>query len=147
MYAASALTGRRVETPPALAALRGVSGLVTDARQIAYPSTAFRSLWWSPSLQVKPTEILSARGVVNHVDNSVQVGGHYVGFGVQPQLFLANTDTHRYVEIGNQLGHTELNARALLVEYGENTKKQANFRPHVALIPLRALPPIPACGT
>jgi hypothetical protein len=144
MFVASALTGKRVETPPALRVLRGISGLHTDGQQIAYPSARFKSLWWAPSLRAKPTEILAARGL-DTIDNSVQVGGSYVGFGIEPPLFLADTKTRRYLEIERQYGYTELNANSLLVDYGNNTKKRLDFRSHVVLVPLRALPRTPAC--
>jgi hypothetical protein len=144
MYVARALTGKRVTTPPGLRVL-GVSGLDTDGHRIAYPSGPFKSLWWSPSLRRKPTEIL-VTSYANHIDNSVQIGGRYIGFGIQPSLFLADTKTRRYVEIEGQYGFTELNAHSLLVEYGNNTKKQLNFRAHIVLVPLRAVPRMPACS-
>ncbi|HEY4236929.1 MAG TPA: hypothetical protein VGM45_06290 [Gaiellaceae bacterium] len=144
MFSANALTGKRVAAPPALRVLRGISGLDTDGRQIAYPSARFRSLWWASSLRAEPTEILAARGL-DTIDNSVQVGGRYVGFGIQPPLFLADTKTRRYLEIERQFGYTELNPNALLVDYGNNTKKRLDFRSHVVLVPLRALPRMPAC--
>jgi hypothetical protein len=134
MYAADALSGKRTRTPRALRVLRGVSGLDTDGRQIAYPSAAFTSLWWSPSLRRAPEEIIAARGG-NHVDNSVQIGGRYIGFGIQPRLFVADTKTHRYLEIERHYGWTELNSAALLVDYGG----------HVVLVPLDVLPRIPDC--
>ncbi len=146
MFVANALTGKRVEVPPALRVLRGISGLETDGRQIAYPSARFRSLWWSPSLRAEPTEILAARGL-NSIDNSVQIGGRYVGFGIEPPLFLADTKTRRYLEIERQYGYTELNANVLLVDYGNNTRKRLDFRSHVVLVPLRALPRMPACSS
>jgi hypothetical protein len=80
---AGALSGRPARTPRALRVLRGVSALDTDGRRIAHPSAAFTSLWWSPSLRRPPREILAARGG-NRVDNSVQVGGRYIGFGISP---------------------------------------------------------------
>jgi hypothetical protein len=144
MFVANALTGERAEPPPALRVLRGISGLDTDGRQIAYPSARFKSLWWAPSLHVKPTEIVGASGF-DTIDNSVQIGGRYVGFGIEPPLFLADTKTRRYFEIERQYGYTELNGNALLVDYGNNTKKRLDFRSHVVLVPLRALPRMPAC--
>ena len=144
MYVAGALTGKPVATPRALRILRGVSGLDTDGRQIAYPSAAFESLWWSPSLSRAPKEILAARDD-NHVDNSVQIGGRYIGFGIQPHLFVADTRTHRYLEIEHEFGWTELNSASLLVDYGSNAGRQIDYRAHVVLVPLRELPRIPAC--
>lgn len=145
MYVANALTGKRVKTPAALRVLHGISSLDTDGRQIAYPSAGFKSLWWSPSLRTKPTEIVAARRL-NYIDNSVRIGGRYVSFGIQPPLFLADTKTQRYLEIERQYGYTELNAKALLVDYGNNTKKRLDFRAHVVLVPLRDLPPMPPCS-
>jgi hypothetical protein len=134
MYAAGALSGKPARTPWALRVLRGVSALDTDGRWIAYPSAAFTSLWWSPSLRRPPREILAGRGG-NRVDNSVQIGGRYIGFGIQPRLFVADTKTHRYLEIGRHYGWTELNSASLLVDDGAR----------VVLVPLRDLPRIPDC--
>jgi hypothetical protein len=134
MYVANALSGQPATTPRALRVIRGVSGLDTDGRQIAYPSAAFTSLWWSPSLRRAPEKILAARGD-NHLDNSVQIGGRYIGFGIQPRLFVADTKTHRYLEIERHYGWTELNSASLLVD----------SRERVAIMPLRDLPRIPAC--
>jgi hypothetical protein len=145
MLVADALTGDAAKTPPALRVLNGISGLDTDGRQIAYPSAAFKSLWWSPSLRRAPRKILAARGY-SHVDNSVQIGGRYIGFGIQPRLFLADTKTHRYLEIEHELGWTELSAAALLVDYGANPERRFDYRAHVVLVPLRDLPRMPACG-
>lgn len=145
MNVASAWTGKTVRTPQALRRLRGVSGLDTDGRQIAYPDGPYESLWWSPSLRRKPTEILAGRGD-NHIDNSVQIGDRYIGFGIQTHIFLADTTTRRYVELEHQYGWTELNASSLLVDYGTNDRKKLDYRAHVVLIPLRDLPPMTACS-
>jgi hypothetical protein len=143
MSAASALTGAPVPTPRALRRLRGVSGLATNGRRIAYPDAAFRSLWWASSLTSKPQEIVAARGL-NYIDNSVAIGGRYIGFGMQPRLFVADTKTRRYLEITGHGGYTEVDRTALLVTYTKASKAlEAPAR--VAFIPLRDLPPMPAC--
>lgn len=142
MYVASVKSGQIVATPPALASLSGISGLATDGRQIAYPDANYKSLWWSPSLQQPPQEILATR-YTHYVDNSVAIAGRYISFGSQPNLYIADTRTHRYVEIEHAYGWTELNGAALLVDYGNNTKKTLNYRGHLVLIPLRDLPESP----
>jgi hypothetical protein len=143
MRAAAALTGKRVAVPPALRALDGVSGLATDGRRIAYPNAPYRSIWWSPSLRRKPRKILTARSD-DHVDNSVQVGRRYVGFGIWPRLFVADTKAHRYVEVAGHGGWIQVGATTLLVAAGYGTKA-VHPRLRVALVPLGKLPSIRAC--
>lgn len=142
--AASALTGRLLPVPQALNALRGVSWLATDGRRIAYPNASFTSLWWAPSLRSKPREIVSAKGY-DHVDNSVQISGRYVGFGIQPRLFVGDTKTHRYVQISAHSGWTRLDAKSLLVLYATGAKALGARAP-IAFLPLRDLPRMPACS-
>jgi hypothetical protein len=144
MRLASAATGTRLRVPPALSALRGVSGLVTAGRRIAYPSARFTSLWWSPSLQSRPRRIVVARGS-EHIDNSVQIGGRYVGFGIEPRVFVGDTRTHRYLEITARGGWTRADATSLLVLYATGSKALDAHAP-IAFVPLRDLPPIPACS-
>jgi hypothetical protein len=143
MYVASALTGAALAAPRALRRLRGVSGLATDGRRIAYPNDAFRSLWWAPSLHSKPQEIVAARGL-NYIDNSVQIGGRYIGFGMQPRIFVADTKTHRYLELTGHGGYTEVDRTALLVTYAKSSKA-LDAPARMTFVPLRELPPMPAC--
>jgi hypothetical protein len=144
MNVASVLTGGRVPAPRALHGLHGVSGLATDGRRIAYPDAPYKSLRWSPSLTATPQEVVTARGL-NHIDNSVQVGGRYVGFGIQPRVFVGDTRTRRYVEITGRGGWTRIDATDLLVLYATGSKKLAAVAP-ISFVPLRRLPPIPSCS-
>jgi hypothetical protein len=144
IYAASTVTGGSVPAPRALRGLHGVSGLATDGRRIAYPDGPYKSLWWSSSLSSAPRKILAAGGL-NHIDNSVQIGGRYIGFGIQPRVFVADTKKRRYVELSHSGGWTELDARSLLVLYATGSKALAAVAP-IALVPLRDLPPMPACS-
>jgi len=144
MSVASALTGRRVPTPRALRALRGVSGLATDGRRIAYPTSGYKALWWSQSLGLAPQRIVTAKNY-DHVDNSVQIGGRYVGFGIQPRVFVGDTKTHRYIEITDNGGWTRIDAKSLLVLYA-TPSQQPNAAARIAFVPLRDLPPMPPCG-
>ena len=143
MHAVSALTGAPVRLPRALRAARNVTGLQTDGRRIAYPDGRYKSLWWSPSPGVGPREVVGTRHL-DHVDNSVQVGGRYVGFGIQPGVFVADTKTRRYVEITRRGGWTRVDARSLLVLFATGVKALHAHAP-IAFVPLRDLPPIPAC--
>jgi hypothetical protein len=145
MHAASALTGRRLALPLALRALRNVTGLYTDGRKIAYPNAPYRSLWWSPSLRKKPYKVVGTRHVFEHIDNSVRVGGRYVSFGEQPRVFVADSRTGRYVEVSENLGFAFVNSAALLVAYGGG-KKVLHPILRMSFVPLRNLPPIPACS-
>jgi hypothetical protein len=144
MYVASALTGQRVLTPPALRGLRDVFGLVTDGHRIAYPDGLYKSLWWSPSLRAGPRKIVAAGGS-DHIDNSVQIGGRYIGFGMQPRLFVGDTKTRRYVQISRRSGYTRLDSKSLLVLYATGSKQLDAVAP-IAFVPLRDLPPMPACS-
>jgi len=144
MHVASTLTGSRVPSPPALRRLRGVSGLVTDGRRIAYPDGPYKSLWWSPSLHVSPLKVVTARGL-NYIDNSVQIGGRYLGFGLQPRVFVGDSKTRRYLAIAAHGGWTRIDSKSLLVLYATPSKK-LDARARIAFVPLRRLPPMPACS-
>jgi hypothetical protein len=146
MRAASAVTGQRLPVPQALRPLRNVTGLYTDGRRIAYPNAPYRSLWWSPSLRRRPYEVVATHHFFNHIDNSVKVGGRYVGFGEQPRVFVADTKTGRYVEVSSNLGFVYVNSAALLVVYGGNGKKVLHPILRMSFVPLRDLPPVPACS-
>jgi hypothetical protein len=144
LRAASAITGRPLRTPRALRGLRGVSALVTDGRRIAYPDARYTSLWWSPSLTARPRRIVATRGY-DHVDNSVQIGRRYIGFGIQPRVFVGDTRTRRYVQITAHSGWTRLDAKSLLVLFATGSKA-LDARAPISFVPLRDLPPIPACS-
>ena len=144
MHAASALTGAPARLPPALRTLRNITGLYTDGHRIAYPNAPYKSLWWSPSLREAPYQVVGTRHL-DHVNNSVQVGGRYVGFGIQPHVFVADTKVRRYVEVSKNLGSVFVDSTALLVVYG-TTKKVLHPILPTALVPLRDLPPLPACA-
>jgi hypothetical protein len=91
-----------------------------------------------------PQRITAARGY-DHVDNSVQIGGSYVGFGIQPRVFLGDTRTHRYVEITGHGGWTRLDATSLLVLYA-TPSGEPDAAAHIAFVRLRDLPRLPRCG-
>jgi hypothetical protein len=144
MLVASATTSTRLPTPRALRGLRGVSGLATDGRRIAYPTAAYKSLWWSPTLRAAPRLIVAA-GRYRYVDNSVQIGGPYIGFGLQPRVFVGDTRTRRYVELTAHGGWTRVDASSLLVLYATGSKA-LDARPPIAFVPLRELPRMPSCS-
>ena len=144
MQVASTRTGNLVPTPPALRGARGVSGLATDGRRIAYPNGAYTSLWWSSTLRASPRKIISSRGST-HIDNSVQIGGRYVGFGIQPRVFIGDTKTRRYLKIAAHGGWTRIDSRSLLVLFGTGSDAVDPVAP-IAFAPLRDLPPMPACS-
>ena len=132
-------------TPPALLALSGVSGLATDGHRITYPDGLYRSLWWSPSLTARPRRIVATKHGYEHVDNSVQIGGRYIGFGIEPRVFVGDTRTRRYVQITARSGWTRVDASSLLVLYATGSK-ELDARAPIAFVRLRDLPPIPACS-
>ncbi len=144
MRAVSALTGDPVSVPSALRGLHGVSGLATDGRRIAYPDGRYDSVWWAPSLRASPRKIVAARGA-NHIDNSVQIGGRYVGFGIQPRVFIGDTRTLRYLELTDHGGWTRIDSASLLVLHATGSKRLDVIAP-ISFVRLRDLPPMPACA-
>jgi hypothetical protein len=144
MHAASALTAARLRVPRALRALRNVTGLQTDGSRIAFPDSSYASLWWSPAPRATPYEVAAAPHG-GHLDNSVQVGGRYVTFGIDRRVFLADTKLQRYVEVSDQGGFGFVNRKAVLVTSGP-AKKVLHPVLRVAFVPLRDLPPMPACS-
>jgi hypothetical protein len=144
MQAADAATGGPAEVPPALRSLRGVSALVTDGRAVAYPNADFTSLWWSPSLAAAPRRIFATGNAGSHVDNSVQVSGRWVAFGVAPSTYLVDTVKHRYVKLSAG-GWTRLDARTLIL-VKPSAKKAIHPISDVVFRPLASLPPLSSCG-
>ena len=144
MHAASVRTGARLRVPRALRSLRNVTGLQTDGRQIAYPSGSYKSLWWAATVRAKPYEVVGTHHL-DHIDNSVQVGGRYVGFGIFPRVFVADTKLRRYVEVGRHGGLIYVDPTALLVSGGP-TRKVLHPVVKVSFVPLRDLPPMPTCS-
>jgi hypothetical protein len=144
MRAFNPATGGAATPPRALRPLRGVSGLSSNGSAIAYPDGRYKSLWVAPSLRAAPHLVLTARGS-NHIDNSVQVGGRgrYVGFGIQPRTFLADAKVGRYLQISRG-GWTRIDKLSLVLVRATESKSR-NARAQVVFVPLRKLPPIPAC--
>jgi len=140
--AADARTGAKVAPAPVLRALRGISALVTDGKAIAYPSAYFASLWWSPSLSGKPSQIASA-GYGDNIDNSVQVAGRYILFGIAPHTYLADTVQRRYIEISAG-GWGRLDTHDLVL-LPASPKKELHLVSDVLFVPLSSLPPVPPC--
>jgi hypothetical protein len=138
----NATTGARTALPKALRAIRGVSALVTDGRAIAYPSSGFTSLWWSPSLSHAPSRIVTA-GYGDYIDNSVQIAGRYFLFGIAPHTYLADAATHRYIEISAG-GWGRLDAKALVL-LPASSKKARHEVTDVLFLPVASLPPVPIC--
>jgi hypothetical protein len=144
MDAASSLTGAAVRLPTALQGLRNVTGLQTDGHEIVYPNASYKSLWWSPSLGAKPSEVVDT-GHLQHVDNSVQVSGRYVAFGIYPGVFVADTSLGRYVQVSTNGGLAFVSGRSLLVTHGPR-KKVLHAILRMSVVRLRDLPPMPACS-
>jgi hypothetical protein len=123
--------------------LRNINGLQTDGQGIAYPDASYKSLWWSPTPGATPYEAVGTRHL-RHVDNSVQVAGRYVAFGIYPGVFIADSHLHRYVEVTTHGGLALVNSTAVLVTYAA-AKKVLHPILRMALVRLRDLPPMPAC--
>jgi hypothetical protein len=143
MHAAEAATRHAAQVPPGLRELRGISALVTDGRAIAYPNADFTSLWWSPSLATAPRRLFATGNPGIHVDNSVQVSGRWVAFGVAPATYLVDTVKRRYVKISAG-GWTRLDARTLIL-VKPSAAKAIHPISDVVFRPLTSLPALPSC--
>jgi hypothetical protein len=135
-------TGRLVATPSALRHARGALVPVTDGEALAYTTNNWGSLWWSPSLKVKPRRVLSSR-VGYPIDNSVQVVGHFVFFGIQPVSYFADAARGRFIKI-NEGGWARVGAKAY-VFLKPSKKKALHGISDIIFLPLKSLPPIPPC--
>jgi len=143
MQAADVATGDAAEVPPGLRSLRGVSALVTDGRAFAYPNSDFTSLWWSPSLAAHPRRIFATGNPGVHVDNSVQVSGRWVAFGVAPATYLVDTVKRRYVKLSAG-GWTRLDGRSLIL-VKPSAKKAIHPISDVVFRSLASLPALLSC--
>jgi hypothetical protein len=144
MRTTSARTGRAVATPPALRNLRGGLAPVTDGKALGYITDDWGSLWWSPSLEATPRRVLRSR-IGYPIDNSVQVTGHFVFFGIQPVSYFANAASGRFIKI-NQGGWTRVDAKAFVL-LKPSKKKALHGISDIVFLPLKSLPPIPPCGS
>jgi len=142
MRAVDARTRRGRSVPVSLRRLRGVSGLFTDGRAIAYPDAHFKSLWWSPKPSVVPRQLFGT-GYGDSVANSVQIAGRYIVFGVEPHTYLVDTATRRYLELKGG-GWGSLNSGALVI-LKPSSAKASHTISDVLFLPLRSLPAIPRC--
>jgi hypothetical protein len=141
MRTADVKTGRPVPTPPELRHVRGGLVPVTDGKAIAYATDNWKSLWWSPSLDVVPHRVFTAaKG--DFIDNWVHLVGRYVSFTVWPRAYLADASRGRYIQI-NPGGDTHLGAKSLAL--GKPPKSKANRIADIIFLPLKSLPPIPPC--
>ncbi|MGD0272812.1 MAG: hypothetical protein ABSB96_03680 [Gaiellaceae bacterium] len=143
MRATSARTGRAVATPPALRNLRGGLAPVTDGKALAYETDKWRSLWWSPSIDVAPRRVFSTP-IPDFIDNWVHLAGRYVSFTVWPKAYLADTSSGRYIQISPG-GDTHLGAMSLALGKPPKTKTMHALK-DIVFLPLKLLPPIPPCG-
>lgn len=143
MRAVDALSGKTRPVPVSLRGLRGISGLSTDGRAIAYPNATFTSLWWSPQPSVAPRRLFGTSNG-DTISNTVQIAGRYIVFGLEPHTYLADTATRRYLEIKGG-GFGGLSSRALVFAK-PSTALTAHPISDVLFLPLRAFPPMPRCG-
>lgn len=144
MRAASGLTGARAEVPRALRELRNVTGLQTNGYRIVYPNASYKTLWLSPTPRSAPYEVVDTRDG-GHIDNSVQVGGRYVTFGIDRHVYVADTKSRRYIELTDHGGFGFVDRNAVLVTSG-SLKKVLHPILRVMFVRLRDLPPMPACS-
>jgi len=143
MLVASVATGARLPAPPALRALRGVSGLATDGAAIAFPNGDYTALSWSPSLAAEPRLVFRTGNPGDHVDNSVQIAGRYALFGVPLRAYLADAGAGRYVQIAPG-GFGRLSG-AGLVFLKPSKRKRSHAITDVVVLRREAFPPIASC--
>jgi hypothetical protein len=115
---------------------------VTDGRALAYTADNWNSLWWSPSLDTTPRRVLSSR-VGYPIDNSVQVAGRFVYFGIQPSSYLANSAKGRYLKISD--GGWALVGTKDFVLLKPSLTKALHGVSDVVFLRLKSLPTIPLC--
>ena len=142
MRAVDASTGKTRPVPSSMRGLRGISGLITDGKAIAYPNATFTSLWWSPQPSSTP-RLLFGTASGDTFSNTVQIAGRYIVFDLEPHTYLADTATRRYLEIKGG-GFGDLNSSALVL-----AKPSRALAAHpisdVLFLPLRSFPPLPSC--
>jgi hypothetical protein len=138
---AGAATGAALPVPVALRPLRGVYAPATDGNAIAYSASRDRTLWWSPSLRRAPRRVFRTRGVET-VDNSLQISGRYVFFGVQPRSYVADASTGRYVSIG--AGWSRMSSVGLVVQR-PSAGKASHAIADVDFLRRASFPPVPRC--
>jgi hypothetical protein len=142
MRAVDARTNQGRPVPVSLRQLRGVSGLVTDGKAIAYPDARFKSLWWSPKPSAAPRRIFDTVPG-SGLANTVQIAGRHILFDVEPNAYLVDTATKRYLKIkGEPWG--SMNSQTLILVESSTAKTQHPIS-DVLFLPLRTLPPIPRC--
>jgi len=145
MLAADARTGDSVPSPPALARLRGVSGLFTDGRSLVYPSARYTSLWRTASLTGKPQLVFKPKPGYNYVGNSVRVFGRHFVFSSDPHNYVADARARRYMDIGARTSGLAVDRRALIVEHWA-PGKTIHPKGLVMFVPLRSLPRLTHCA-
>jgi hypothetical protein len=142
MLAASAVTGERMDPPPALRTARGVGWVATDGSRLVYPGVNLIPLYWAPSLDVPPRRVYRGR-FPYAMAVPVQISGRYVSFGVPPHTYLADTVKGRYIEIPG--GGWGLLDRKSFVYLPASDKKALHLISDVLFYRLSSLPPIPPC--
>jgi hypothetical protein len=138
---ADAKTGRPVATPSALRNMRGALVPVTDGKAIAYTTDDWRSLWWSPSLEIAPRRVFTSKNG-SPIDYGVTLAGRYVAFTVWPKAYFADALGGRYVEI-EPGATTFLSKKSFVLE--RPPKKKSSPTTDLVFFPLKSLPPVPPC--
>jgi hypothetical protein len=142
MKAADAKTGRPVATPTALKNVRGGLVPVTGGGgAIAFTTDNWKSLWWSPSLDVAPRRVFTTRNG-DPIDFGVTLTGRYLSFTVWPKAYLADAPSGRYIEI-KPGASTYLGKKSFAL--GKPPKTKASPITDLVFLPLKSLPPIPPC--
>jgi hypothetical protein len=79
---------------------------------------------------------------VDTVDNSLQISGRYVFFGVQPRSYVADASTGRYVSIG--AGWSRMSSVGLVVQR-PSAGKASHAIADVDFLRRASFPPVPRC--
>jgi hypothetical protein len=144
MRTVDARTGLMVATPPALRNLRGGIWPASNGKSLMYATDIQKSLWWSPSLEVRPRRIFRTRGYNLLKIPLNEIWARYTSFSIPYRTYLVDTVAGRYVRISP--GGWAITGPKALVLLTPSAKKANHAITDIFFLPLKSLPPIPPCG-
>lgn len=147
LHVASVTSGKTIATPPVLRTA-ALGSLDTDGHEVAYTTGhqgIGKSLWWSPSLQ-QPAQMIARAPGRHTLDPPFQFGGRYLGIGMEPGLYVADTRLHRYLLVDSGWGSVFTGPHALLVSQPAPPRVQRYTRMRISVIPVRDVPAMPPCA-
>jgi hypothetical protein len=143
MRAVDARTGRAVALRPAFRKVRGALWPASNGKSLMYATNEQTTLWWSPSLSVAPRRVFPGRKYSLLGIPFDEIWGRYTTFGVPQKTFLVDTIAGRYVRILR--GGWAITGPKALVLLTPSKKKADHAITDIFYVPLKSLPPVPAC--